>query len=89
MSNTVMFFTFDGGPRTSLEDMLAENAHDDCVCEWLRSAQEGDTFMGCDCLGTVNPTADTLTDDVGPTHESVAWPNPMDDFNYPGSRHHY
>ena len=38
-------FAFDDGVYT-LSSMLQQNAHDDEVCEWLRSSHVGDVFGG-------------------------------------------
>jgi hypothetical protein len=42
-------FEFDGQVFTAAQ-MLEGNAHDDDVCEFVRSAAPGDVFCGCTCI---------------------------------------
>lgn len=81
-------FRFNGAVHSQLS-MLSANKDDINLCEWLLTAKPGEIFSGCECVAS--STADTLTDDVGPTHESDAdtLPDPLDDFNHVSSRHHY
>lgn len=70
-------FEFDGSISTHAE-LTAANPSDKGLLDWIRDAAIGDNYCGCVRIEDGNPTADTLTDDVGPTIELDWWPEQQD-----------